>query len=157
VAYEVAEVGWVVSDDRARLDMAAVHGWLAGSYWTPGISREQVERQTQCSSYVFGVYAEDGPRAAAPTQAGFARVLTDATRFAYVCDVIVAPELRGRGLGKRLMRDIMAHPELRAVRRWLLATHDAHGLYAQFGFAPLPKPEMWMQLRRSDDDGPVWR
>jgi GNAT superfamily N-acetyltransferase len=207
VAYEVVEGGWRVSDDRALLDMAAVHAMLSGSYWTPDISREQVERQTAFSSFVFGAYGVedgtaglgDGRQAAAPTlapsssslspvpsplpggegyvengavaansatgvspllggtQVGFARVLTDATRFAYVCDVIVREDCRGQGLGKLLMRAIMGHPELRLVRRWMLATRDAHTLYAQFGFAALPKPEMWMQLKRSDDDGPVWR
>jgi ribosomal protein S18 acetylase RimI-like enzyme len=167
VPYEVVENGWRVSDDRARLDLDAVHSCLRRSYWTPDITREQVERQTAHSSFVFGVYTtdtsllaqdEDRRQAAAATeQVGFARVLTDATRFAYVCDVIVREDCRGQGLGKLLMRAIMDHPELRMVRRWMLATKDAHGLYEQFGFGALPKPEMWMQLKRSEEDGPVWR
>jgi GNAT superfamily N-acetyltransferase len=136
--YEVRWDGYCVSDDRARLDFAAIHGYLTQSYWTPGISREQVERQTAHSSLVFGVYGPAGD------QLGFARVLSDLTRFAYLCDVYIVPAAQGQGLGKRLIGAIKEHPELKDVRRWCLATRDAHGLYSQFGFAPPRKPEMWM-------------
>ena len=145
--YEVRWDGYCISDDRARLDLAAVHAYLANeSYWAQGISREQVDRQTAFSPFVFGVYREaaDDLNGIALGQLGFARVLSDTTRFAYICDVYIATAAQGQGLGKRLMGAIMAHPELVDVRRWVLATRDAHGLYAQFGFGPPRKPEMWM-------------
>ncbi len=138
MSYEVHWDGYCISDDRARLDLAAIHAYLTQCYWTPGISREQVERQTEHSSLVFGVYGPDG------AQLGFARVLSDLTRFAYLCDVYIVPEAQGQGLGKRLIGAIMEHPELKDIVRWCLATKDAHGLYSQFGFAPARKPEMWM-------------
>jgi GNAT superfamily N-acetyltransferase len=142
--YEVRWDGYCISDDRTRLDLATVHRYLsAESYWAQGVSREQVERQTAYSPFVFGVYQE-ATGGAPEAQLGFARVLSDATRFAYICDVYIATAAQGQGLGKRLMAAIMAHPELLDVRRWVLATRDAHGLYAQFGFGPPRKPEMWM-------------
>lgn len=142
MAYEVHADGILVSDDRSRLDFAVIHDFLSSCYWSTGISMEQVERQTAHSTLAFGLYSDGDPR----RQLGFARVLSDLTRFAYLCDVFVVSEAQGRGLGKRLMRDIKAHPELRDVHRWLLATKDAHGLYAQFGFAPLPRPQSWMSV-----------
>src|SRR5438105_1709892 len=95
--YEVRSGPWLISDDRARLDLDAVHAYLTQSYWTPGISREQVERQTTHSSVVFGMYGDT------EGQVGFARVLSDLTRFAYICDVYIRPDAQGQGLGKLLM------------------------------------------------------
>ena len=130
--------GYVRSDSRARLDFAVVHAALAASYWSPGVSRETVERAA-AGSVPFGLYAPTGE------QVGYARVVTDRTTFAYLADVVVVDAHRGRGLGQWLVEGVLAHPDLQGLRRWMLATHDAHSLYARFGFAPLPQPEHFMQ------------
>ena len=126
--------GYEVSTDPARLDLDVVHGFLVTAYWCEGIARETVERAV-AGSIPFGLYAPDG------AQAGFARVVTDRATFAYLADVFVLPEHRGRGLGVRLVADVLAHPDLQGLRRFHLATADAHGLYARFGLAPHPAPE----------------
>jgi GNAT superfamily N-acetyltransferase len=128
------EDGYAVSTDPARLDVDAIHGFLVTAYWCPGIPRETVVRAI-AGSIPFGLYAPDG------TQAGFARVVTDRATFAYLGDVFVLEEHRGRGLGVWLVDRIVAHPDLQGLRRFHLATADAHGLYARFGFLPHPRPE----------------
>ncbi|HEX8299759.1 MAG TPA: GNAT family N-acetyltransferase [Rubricoccaceae bacterium] len=130
--------GYVRSDDRARLDFAAVHAALAASYWSPGIARETVERAA-AGSLTFGLYAPKGE------QVGYARVVTDRATFAYLADVYVLEAHRGRGLGRWLVEGVLAHPDLEGLRRWMLATRDAHGLYASFGFAPLAAPDRFME------------
>jgi GNAT superfamily N-acetyltransferase len=127
-----------VSTDAARLDLEIIHGFLSRSYWAAGIPREVVERAVR-HSLCFGAY--QGER-----QIGFARVVTDRATFAYVSDVFVLPDGRGRGVGKQLMAAIMAHPELQGLRRFTLATRDAHGLYRQFGFGPPRHPERQMEI-----------
>lgn len=134
-----------VSTDPTRIDLEVVHGYLSKSYWARGIPIEIVRRSIE-GALPFGVY--DGPR-----QVGFARVITDRATFAYLADVFVLEEYRGRGLGKWLVECIMAHPDLRGLRRWLLATRDAHGLYRQFGFEPLERPESIMQILVKDAYG----
>jgi GNAT superfamily N-acetyltransferase len=129
--------GWVISDDRARLDLDLVHRTLTESYWARGRSRVIVERSL-ANSLCFGLYAADG------SQAGFARVVSDRAVIAHLNDVFVLPAWRGRGLGKALIAAALAHPELRTVRRWTLSTDDAHALYATFGFGPLAHPETAM-------------
>lgn len=129
---------YVVSTDPTRLDLEVVHQFLTNSYWARGIPRERVAR-SMANSLCFGVF--DGP-----AQVGFARVISDYVTFAYVADVFILPEQRGRGLGKFLLRCIVEHPELQGLRRWSLVTRDAHGLYAQFGFTPLAHPERYMEL-----------
>ena len=130
---------FIISTDRARLDLAVVQDYLANrSYWVPGIAREKVERAA-AHSLCFGVYEATSGR-----QVGYARVVTDYTLFAYLCDVFVLEDFRGLGLGKWLVQTVLAHPNIPNPRRWLLATADAHGLYAQHGFGPLPAPERWM-------------
>jgi ribosomal protein S18 acetylase RimI-like enzyme len=129
--HEWREGAWTISTDPARVDVAMVHGFLVDSYWAKGIPRRIVEKSI-AGSVSFGTY---GPGANGEQQVGFARVITDLATFAYLADVFVLPEYRGRGLSKFLMRCIMAHPELQEVRTWLLATGDAHGLYRQFGFS----------------------
>ena len=120
---------YTISDDRARLDLDVVHGFLSGeSYWARGRSRERVERSIE-HSLPFGLYRADG------RQVGFARVVTDRATFAWLADVFVVAEERGRGLSKWLVECILAHPELQGLRRWILATHDAHELYRRYGFA----------------------
>ncbi len=131
-----------VDTDPARLDLAVVHGFLAESYWAKGIPLETVRRSIR-NSLCFGLYE-------AGHQIGFARVVSDRATFAYLADVFVLESHRGRGLGKLLMDAVVAHPDLQGLRRWMLATRDAHGLYAQFGFTPLPSPERFMQLHDPD-------
>jgi GNAT superfamily N-acetyltransferase len=131
----------VVSTDPARLDLDRVHEFLAGeSYWARGISRLVLERAV-ANSLVFGVY-RDGE------QVGFARVVTDRATFAWLCDVFVLPAHRGRALGKRLVDAVVTHPDLRRVRRLLLATSDAHGLYRRYGFHELERPERFLAIER---------
>jgi len=143
LAYELREGDYVVSDDPARLDIAYVHGFLTTSYWSLGIPRDVVARAI-AGSLPFGLY--DGTGA----QAGFARVITDRATYAYVADVFLVEGSRGKGLGKLLMRAIMFHPDLQGLRRWSLATRDAHGLYQQFGFRALAHPERFMEIADPD-------
>jgi GNAT superfamily N-acetyltransferase len=132
---------FVVSTDRARLDLNVIHGFLTTSYWSKGIPREVVERAIE-HSMCFGVYDRSG------AQVGFARVISDFATFAYVADVFVLESHRGHGLGKGLMGAIVEHPRLQGLRRWSLSTLDAHGLYAQVGFAPLKFPDRYMEILR---------
>lgn len=143
MSYEVHRNGYLVSTDRSRLDLEAVHAFLSGaSYWARGISREKLASAIE-HSLPFGVYG-DGK------QVAFARVITDYETHAYLADVYVEEAYRGRGLSKLLMEAIIAHPRLQEIRRWLLGTDSAHGLYRKFGFAPLERPERWME--RSDPE-----
>jgi len=133
-----------ISTDPARLDIDVIHGFLRTSYWAEGRRRSVVERAIR-NSLCFGVYA--GGR-----QVAFARVVSDRAVFAYMMDVFVIPEYRGRGISKVLMRAVLDHPDLQNLRTFLLATHDAHGLYEQFGFRPLAQPERWMSIHDPDSD-----
>ena len=134
------EVIYEISSDPARLNLDVVHRYLSEeSYWAGGIPRAMVERAV-AHSLCFGVYAPEG-------QVGFARVVSDRATFAYLADVFVLSAHRGRGLSKRLMAAVTAHPELQGLRRWMLATADAHGLYRQHGFAALARPERFMERR----------
>jgi GNAT superfamily N-acetyltransferase len=127
-----------LSTDAAEMDVDAIHAYLSGeSYWAAGIPRDVVERAVR-NSLCFGIF--DGG-----AQVAFARVITDRATFAYLADVYVLQPYRGRGLGKWMMEAILAHPELRGLRRWMLFTKDAHGLYAQFGFTPVTHPERCME------------
>ena len=133
--------GFVVSDDPSRVDLDVVHSYLVRSYWSADIPRYIVERAV-ANSMCFGVYEE-----ASGKQVGFARVITDRATFAWLADVFVLEKYRGRGLSKLLMSTIVDHPDLQLLRRWTLATKDAHGLYAQFGFTPLEDPTRFMVRR----------
>ena len=129
-----------ISTDRDRIDRDLVHRFLSEeSYWAHGRTREESDRVID-ACVVFGVY-EDG------RQVAYARVLTDTVQFAYLGDVFVLPEARGRGIGKALMEAVLAHPVLSGVRRFALLTDDAHGLYERYGFAPLDDVRKWMQRR----------
>ncbi|GAA4014334.1 GNAT family N-acetyltransferase [Hymenobacter fastidiosus] len=140
-------LGFTISTDPARLDVAAIHAYLAQeSYWATGIPRETVQRAID-HSLSFGLYAPDG------RLAGFARVVTDTATFAWLCDVFVLAEFRGQGLSKWLLEQVWAHPELQGLRRRLLATLDAHGLYTRFGFAPLAAPDRFLEIRQPDPYG----
>lgn len=133
---------FLFSTDRSKLDVDMIHGFLTRSYWAGGIPRETVARAIE-NSFCFGVY--DGRE-----QVGFARVISDFATFAYIADVFIVEPYRERGLGKELMATVMAHPELQGLRRWILATRDAHGLYAQFGFTPLENPGRMMEVADSE-------
>jgi GNAT superfamily N-acetyltransferase len=142
---------FLISTDRARLDLDVIHGFLTNCYWARGISRELVARSIE-SSLCFGIY-DDGEGSAADraktgSQVGFARVISDFATFAYIADVFVLDSHRGHGLGKSLMKCIVEHPRLQGLRRWSLSTLDAHGLYSQFGFAPPKYPERYMEILR---------
>ena len=129
-----------VHTDPDRLELDVIHGFLVRSYWSPGVPREVVARAIT-HSLCFGLYHHGA-------QIGFARVVTDRATFAYLADVFVLEEHRGRGLSKQLMAVIVAHPDLQRLRRFLLATRDAHGLYRQFGFAALSYPSRLMEILR---------
>ena len=131
-----------ISDDKTRLDTDVIHAFLQGSYWSPGVPRAIVERAIR-ESLCFGVYRGG-------EQIGFARVVTDKATFAYLADVFILDSHRGQGLSKRLMRFIAEHPDLQGLRRFILATKDAHGLYEQFGFAALNNPSIYMEILRPD-------
>ena len=133
-----------ISTDPARLDIGAMHAYLTRSYWSPGIPYATVERAAR-HSLCFGLYTRNSGH-----QVGLARVVTDHATFAYLCDVYVLEEHRGQGLGKLLMRTVMAHPALAAARRTMLGTRDAHGLYAQFGFRAPPDDGVLTQILRPD-------
>jgi GNAT superfamily N-acetyltransferase len=129
---------YTISDDRGRLDLGVVHRFISEeSYWGQGRGMEVVRRSVE-NSLSFGVYR-------GAEMVGFARVVTDYATFAWVADVFVVEGHRGRGLSKWLMEVMLAHPELQGFRRWVLATKDAHGLYRQFGFRELKRPERWME------------
>jgi GNAT superfamily N-acetyltransferase len=131
-----------ISTDPARLDLDLTHRFLSEeAYWSPGVPRDVVERAID-GSIVFGIY-HDG------RQVGMARVVSDKATFAWLCDVFVVPVERGHGLGKWLMECVKSHPDLQGLRRWMLATSDAHGLYAQYGFTPVD-PSRFMEIRDPD-------
>jgi GNAT superfamily N-acetyltransferase len=134
-----AKKGFTISIDKDLLDLKVIYNYLSKeSYWSKGIAVERVHISI-ANSMCFGVYA-DGK------QVGFARVVTDKAIFAYLCDVFVLDSHKGLGLSKWLLQTILAHPELQGLKRWVLATADAHGLYKQFGFGPLSKPDNWMDI-----------
>lgn len=128
----------IVSDDKKLLDIDLLCRELPQLYWARGRTREKILRSIE-HSICFGAYG--GGR-----MLGFARVISDHANFAYICDVFVLEDSRGRGIGKKLVAAIMAHGELQGLRRWLLATKDAHGLYEQFGFMPTRDPDRWMEI-----------
>ena len=134
---------FVISTERGRLNLDVIHGFLTNCYWAKGISREVVARSIE-HSLCFGIY-EGGS-----AQVGFARVVSDFATVAYLGDVFVLESHRGRGLSKWLMECVMGHPALQNLRRWILLTRDAHGLYSKFGFTPVNAPERFMELHRPD-------
>lgn len=131
-----------LDDDKARLDVERVHGWLTGSYWTPGISRELVERGI-AGSHCLGAYRQG-------EQVGFARAITDHASFAWIADVWVEESARGQGLGRRMVRWFVEHPDFAGIRRIALATADAHGVYAALGFQALARPDRYMERLSPD-------
>ena len=129
---------FTVTTDRDRLDRDVIVRFLSSSYWAENIPRGIVDKSID-NSLCFGLLEDN-------RQIGFARVVTDGATFAYLADVFVLSEQRGAGLGKWLIECVISHPDLQGLRRWLLGTRDAHGLYRQFGFAPLKRPEFVMEI-----------
>lgn len=127
-----------LDDDVARLDVARVHGWLASSYWSPGIARGLVERAI-AGSHCLGAYDDHGG------QRGFARMITDRATFAWLADVWVDEVVRGQGIGRAMVGWFLGHPDYAGIRRVGLTTADAHGVYAALGFTPLLRPDPYME------------
>jgi len=159
---------FLISTSRERLSLDVVHGFLTNCYWAKGIPRDVVAWSIE-HSLCFGIYDESPPfdsaqgrllarearpfdgaegNHGAPAQVGFARVVSDFATVAYLGDVFVLESHRGRGLSKWLMECVVGHPALQDLRRWILLTRDAHGLYSQFGFTPVKSPERYMELHR---------
>jgi GNAT superfamily N-acetyltransferase len=130
----------IIDTDNTKLDIDYIQRNLAESYWAENIPRHIVEKSIE-GSLCFGMYSDD-------RQIGFARVVTDKATFGYLADVFIDKNYRGQGMGKWLMKTIMAHADLQGFRRFMLATRDAHGLYAQSGFVPLTSPERWMHIHK---------
>ena len=143
---ECTRDGFTISTDKSRLDVAAIHDFLCNSsYWARNVPLPTVQKSIE-NSLCFGLY--DGDR-----QVGFARVITDYAVFAYLADVFILEAYRGRGLAKWLIACIISYPELQDLRRWMLATKDAHGLYTKYGFNPLSKPERFMEASQPTAHG----
>lgn len=136
--FTVHRDGYTISTNPGRLDMDAIADMLSRAYWAHSRTRATLERALE-NSLVFGLYAGGD-------QIGLARVVTDYGVFAYLCDVIIHEDYRGKGLGAWLLESVHNHPDLQGLRRWLLVTRDAHGLYRKFGWEPLKDPERWMGI-----------
>jgi N-acetylglutamate synthase-like GNAT family acetyltransferase len=133
---------YLISTDKSRMDLRVIHGFLSRTYWAEGVPRQVIKKSIE-HSLCFAVYHKE-------KLVGFARAISDFATFAYLADVFIVPEERRKGLSKWLIGVIISHPELQGLRRFTLATKDAHGLYAQFGFTEFAKPERWME--RHDPD-----
>lgn len=133
---------YTISTDKDTLNIPYIHQFLTKSYWAEGIPINIVQRSIQ-GSLCFGVYKGQ-------QQIGFARVISDLATYAYLADVFIDEAHRGKGLSKWLVQAILDYPDLQGLRRFELGTRDAHGLYAQFGFTPLPNPDIFMQIRNPD-------
>lgn len=133
---------YLISTDKRKLDLAVVHAFLTTSYWATGVPMEVVERSVE-HSLAFGVYEDN-------RQVGFARVITDRATFAYLADVFILEPWRGKGLGTWLIEVVLSHPELQGLRRWMLATRDAHELYRKAGFTSMASPERFMEIANPD-------
>lgn len=129
-----------IDDDQKRLDLDAMHRFIAGTYWAEGVPRDVVERSV-ANSLNLGLYYRG-------TQVGLTRAVTDRATFAWVCDVFVLPEHRRRGLGHWMIQTLRGHPDLAGIRRFMLATADAHQVYADCGFTPISDPGWYMEIRR---------
>jgi GNAT superfamily N-acetyltransferase len=137
--------GYLISTNASMLDLEVIRGYLSRSYWAAGVPEDVVRRSIE-NSLCFGVYRGE-------EQAGFARVVTDRATFAYLADVFVLEEHRGQGIGKWLVEVILSHPELQGLRRWMLATRDAHDLYRRYAFTELARPGIFMERKDASYGG----
>lgn len=128
---------YVITDERDAMRFGDIHAMLTTAYWCKGIEREKVERAAAGSAVVVGAFANG-------EQVAYARVISDCTTFAWLCDVFVSESHRGQGLASAIVKFVVELPQMQGLRRWLLATRDAHELYRPFGFNPLEAPEIWM-------------
>ena len=135
--------GYSISSNPKEMDLSVIHGYLSSSYWAKGIPLQVMEKSVN-NSLCFGVFTNTGE------QVAFARMITDYATSAYLADVFVLEKHRGKGISKWLVKTIIVYPDLQGLRRMLLATSDAHGLYQQFGFTPLNSPELFMELHQPD-------
>jgi GNAT superfamily N-acetyltransferase len=150
VWHEQFHSGFHFSTDKALLDLPYIHAFLSErSYWAPGIPLDIVRRSVE-NSLCVGIYVSNPADAAARKQVGFARVITDLATFGYLADVFIDEACRGKGLSKALVAFIMSFEELKFLRRFILATKDAHSLYEQYGFNLLRSPERFMEIARPD-------
>jgi len=136
-----------ISLDPARQDLDAIHRMLAGTYWSPGIRRDVVSEALRNSITAVAIDEATG------ATVGIARVVTDRATFAWLCDVFVEERFRGQGIARRLLEELERHPALGTLRRWCLATRDAHGLYGRHGYQPVP-PGRWMERQGPKE---VWQ
>lgn len=136
--YERTQGRFELTTDKNRMQLDVIHRFLQKSYWANTRTIEVIKKSIE-HSLPFGIF--DGER-----QIGFARVISDFSTFGWIADVFIDQEYRGQGLSKWLMESILAHPDLQGMRRWVLATRDAHSLYSKFGFTALNKPERWMEI-----------
>ena len=143
MSYTVVKNNYLISTDKSKIDIDYVHRFLTQSYWSPGIHIQVVKKAME-GSLCFGIYERDEQNPRAERQVGYARMITDQATFAYLADVFIDEDHRGKGLGKWLIEMILAHPNLQGLRRILLATKDAHKLYEQCGFATISNPERFM-------------
>ena len=142
-SYQAVQGEYMISTDWNRLDLGMIHTFLSNeAYWSKGIPFNVVVRASK-HSLCFGVYHRD-------KQMGYARVISDYTTIAYLGDVFILPEYRGRGLSKWLIGSIQSHPDLQGLRRWILLTKDAHGLYKGLGWKSIAQPELWMEVHHKD-------
>lgn len=141
--YNVNKNNYLVSTDKNKIDVDYVHGFLSQSYWSPGVPINVVKKAMK-GSLCFGVYFRNKQTLPGERQVGYARMVTDKATFAYLADVFIDEEHRGKGLAKWLVEMILAHPQLQGLRRILLATKDAHKLYEQCGFTTINNPERYM-------------
>ncbi len=142
MTFERTRGGHRITTDPGELDVDAVHAYLTRSYWAEGVTRERVARSIE-RSLCFSLKGAAG-------QIGLARVISDFATFAYLCDVYVLEEHQGQGLGTWLMETVMSHPDLASLRRFVLVTRDAHGLYEKLGFRPLENPSRYMEIAKPD-------
>ncbi|MFS1423026.1 GNAT family N-acetyltransferase [Shewanella sp. 10N.286.48.B5] len=134
---QLGNKGYVISTDQNKLDISVIHGFISQSYWAKGMPITVLAKAIE-----HGVFTDQGE------QVGFARLITDRATFAYLADVFITDQHRGIGLSKLLIEKVISHPDIQGLRRMMLATRDAHGLYAQYGFLPVDNPEILMQIWR---------
>lgn len=143
MGYSIAKDNYLISTDKSKIDIDFVHSFLSQSYWSPGIGIDVVKKALD-GSLCFGMYDMNKQHTHSRGQIGYARMITDKATFAYLADVFIDKTYQGRGLGKWLVATILEHPDLRGLRRILLATKDAHKLYEQCGFLSINNPDRYM-------------
>lgn len=139
--------GIIIKDGLKNMDLAKVTELLGRSFWSPGIGIDEVKKGASNSALVVGAFLKDG------TQVGYARVISDKTRFAYILDVFVDENFRKKGIGQLMMKHILSNDELKNIYQWLLITKDAHGVYEKVGFKPISRPMDWMEIRNDRPRG----